>query len=106
MNNKILAFTFSLALSVSVMAQTASFKYFAYTGNDSRFNKQIDCSKQYFNPILAGFYPTRLFVAKTMSIIWSILLSLSIPECLFSQAKTLSTGNRWDMYSTVLLNCH
>jgi len=57
MNNKILAFTFSLALSVSVMAQTASFKYFAYTGNDSRFNKQIDCSKQYFNPILAGFYP-------------------------------------------------
>ena len=38
-------------------AQTARFSYFKYEGKDSRFNKSIDHSRQYLNPILAGFYP-------------------------------------------------
>ncbi|BCS85404.1 glycoside hydrolase 43 family protein [Prevotella herbatica] len=45
------------ALSLSSNAQTATFKSFSYKGNDTRFNKSIDNSKQFYNPILAGFYP-------------------------------------------------
>lgn len=37
--------------------ETAHFSYFKYEGNDTRFDKPIDRSSQYFNPILAGFYP-------------------------------------------------
>ena len=44
-------------LSLSSNAQTATFKSFSYEGNDVRFNKNIDNSKQFYNPILAGFYP-------------------------------------------------
>ena len=44
-------------LSLSSNAQTAIFKSFSYEGNDARFNKNIDSSKQFYNPILAGFYP-------------------------------------------------
>lgn len=44
-------------LSLSSNAQTATFKSFSYKGNDTRFNKSIDNSKQFYNPILAGFYP-------------------------------------------------
>jgi alpha-N-arabinofuranosidase len=40
-----------------VEVQTAAFEYFRYKGNDARFDKQIDPKNQYFNPILAGFYP-------------------------------------------------
>lgn len=57
MNKKNLIFPFLMVMCSTVMAQTASFKYFTYTGNDSRFDKTINRSKQYFNPILAGFYP-------------------------------------------------
>ena len=38
-------------------AQTAEFDYFKYAGNDARFNVEIDKSHQYYNPVLAGFYP-------------------------------------------------
>lgn len=49
----------AVAFAVTILseAQTARFASFKYTGNDARFNKQIDRSQQYFNPILAGFYP-------------------------------------------------
>ena len=45
------------AASTPTEAQTARFSYFKYEGKDSRFNKSIDHSRQYLNPILAGFYP-------------------------------------------------
>ncbi|WP_370459920.1 glycoside hydrolase family 43 protein [Bacteroides sp. 519] len=40
-----------------VTAQTARFSHFTYNGNDARFDKTIDRNNQYFNPILAGYYP-------------------------------------------------
>ena len=46
---------------VAAGAQDASFSYFTYAGNDSRFDKPIDPAHQYFNPILAGFYPDPSF---------------------------------------------
>lgn len=36
---------------------SATFSYFKYSGNDSRFDVQIDSSRQYLNPIMAGFRP-------------------------------------------------
>ena len=47
----------ALAASLFSAAQTAHFDYFKYAGNDSRFDKKIDPAKQYFNPVMAGFYP-------------------------------------------------
>ena len=47
----------SLALAAGAQAQTAEFNYFKYAGNDARFNVDIDKSHQYYNPVLAGFYP-------------------------------------------------
>ena len=47
----------ALATAMFSAAQTAHFGYFKYTGNDSRFNQSIDKTRQYFNPIMAGFYP-------------------------------------------------
>ena len=47
----------SCMLAVGAQAQTAQFDYFKYAGNDSRFNVEIDKTLQYYNPILAGFYP-------------------------------------------------
>lgn len=44
-------------LSAIASAQTAQFDNFKYTGNDARFNVAIDKTHQYYNPILAGFYP-------------------------------------------------
>lgn len=38
-------------------AQQAQFKSFTYSGNEERFNKTIDHNNQYFNPVLAGYYP-------------------------------------------------
>ena len=38
-------------------AQNATFTYFSYNGNDKRFDQKIDHNNQYYNPILAGFYP-------------------------------------------------
>ncbi len=54
---KIAFLSLSLMLAASVQAQTAEFGYFKYAGNDARFNVAIDKSHQYYNPILAGFYP-------------------------------------------------
>lgn len=39
----------------------AHFAYFTYTGSDERFNKKINHSRQYFNPILAGYQPDPSF---------------------------------------------
>jgi xylan 1,4-beta-xylosidase len=50
-------FALMLAFSAHLSAQTATFSYFNYVGNDNRFDKKIDNARQYFNPILAGFYP-------------------------------------------------
>lgn len=47
----------TLAIAMTATAQTARFGYFKYTGNDERFYKQIDPTRQYLNPIMAGFYP-------------------------------------------------
>ena len=43
--------------SQSLSAQEAHFDYFRYQGNDARFDQTIDLKRQYFNPILTGFYP-------------------------------------------------
>lgn len=52
-----ICFALMLAFSAHLSAQTATFSYFNYAGNDNRFDKKIDNARQYFNPILAGFYP-------------------------------------------------
>ena len=39
------------------MAQDATFSFFKYTGNDQRYEKNIDNGKEYLNPVLSGFYP-------------------------------------------------
>ena len=54
---KLAIFSLSLALAAGAQAQTAEFDYFKYAGNDARFNVAIDKSHQYYNPVLAGFYP-------------------------------------------------
>ncbi len=54
---KLATLSLSLALCSTALAQTAEFGYFKYTGNDARFNVAIDKTHQYYNPILAGFYP-------------------------------------------------
>lgn len=43
----------------SVFAQTnkASFAYFRYEGMDKRFDRKINPQKEFFNPIVSGFYP-------------------------------------------------
>src|SRR5574344_303914 len=48
---------FAVAGASPAAAQTAKFGYFSYSGNDARFAKQIDHKNQYFNPVMAGFYP-------------------------------------------------
>ena len=46
-----------VATATGMLAQDATFSYFQYEGNDFRFSQEIDPSKEFFNPILAGFYP-------------------------------------------------
>lgn len=46
-----------MAVCTSMMAQTATFRYFHYEGNDTRFAKPYNVSNQYLNPIITGFYP-------------------------------------------------
>jgi xylan 1,4-beta-xylosidase len=57
MMKKMTILAVALATAMFSAAQTAHFGYFKYTGNDSRFNQSIDKTRQYFNPIMAGFYP-------------------------------------------------
>ena len=54
---KLAILSLSMMLAAGAQAQTAEFDYFKYSGNDDRFNVAIDKSRQYYNPILAGFYP-------------------------------------------------
>lgn len=54
---KILLTAFLFVCSACLRAQEAVFSYFTYEGNDARFQKAIDPTKEYLNPILAGFYP-------------------------------------------------
>ena len=54
---KLAILSLSLLLAFGAQAQTATFDYFKYSGNDGRFRTAIDKSRQYYNPILAGFYP-------------------------------------------------
>ena len=54
---KLAILSLSMMLAAGAQAQTADFDYFKYAGNDARFNVQIDKTHQYYNPILAGFYP-------------------------------------------------
>jgi len=37
--------------------QSAQFEYFKYEGKDTWFDKQIDRTSQYMNPIISGYYP-------------------------------------------------
>ena len=83
-----------LSLSILMMAnmvataQTAHFNYFSYNGDDSRFNKEINPHNQYFNPILAGFYPDPSICRKGDTYYWSTLLSRFSPACPSSRART------------------
>ena len=61
MKKAMIAAALALGCVTSAMAQDANFTYFKYTGNDTRFNKQINPTNQYMNPILAGFYPDPSF---------------------------------------------
>lgn len=51
------AIAMALTTGVAAQAQTATFSYFKYDGNDARFQKQYDAKTQYLNPIMAGFFP-------------------------------------------------
>lgn len=44
-------------ISCGTQKKEATFSYFSYTGEDPRFEKNIDNQNEYFNPILAGYYP-------------------------------------------------
>jgi len=48
-----------LLISASIFAQNnrANFQKFEYQGKDVSFKQKIDPKKQFFNPILPGFYP-------------------------------------------------
>lgn len=54
---KLLSILSLMTFFSTAFCQSSHFKYFIYTGNDTRFSKDIDRSNQYLNPILAGFYP-------------------------------------------------
>ncbi len=54
------AICFLTALTLSAagsLAQDARFTAFTYAGSDTRFERDMDPARDYFNPILAGFYP-------------------------------------------------
>ena len=49
---------FALAASVNLMSgNDATFTYFSYEGKEPRYEKAINPSNEYFNPIIAGYYP-------------------------------------------------
>jgi xylan 1,4-beta-xylosidase len=58
LNNKISIIIASMSLFSTVFyGQVARFDYFKYKGNDIAFEKKIEKANQYYNPVLAGFYP-------------------------------------------------
>ena len=81
-------------MATGAMAQSATFKYFSYEVNDSRFDKTIDNANEYFNPVMAGFYPDPSICRRATPTISSTRRSRSSPECLSSRARTSSTGSR------------
>ena len=57
MNKKTLILAAFTLTCVALKAQEATFRYFNYEGNEARFRKNIDSSREFFNPVLAGYYP-------------------------------------------------
>ena len=59
--NLLILFTFFGSSAQDKKVETeinkATFDYFEYKGNDAFFKKNINSKQQYFNPIIAGFYP-------------------------------------------------
>ena len=64
MKKTLLTIATACFVAAAASAQTATFKYFSYSGNDKRFDKQFDPTSQYLNPVLAGFYPDPSFCRK------------------------------------------
>lgn len=96
-----------LSLSILMMAnmvgtaQTAHFNYFSYNGDDSRFNKEINPHNQYFNPILAGFYPDPSICRKgdTYYLVNSSFSFFpGVP--IFTSKDLVNWRHNWDMCST------
>lgn len=54
---KKLIVTIMAAMALGAGAKDATFSYFSYDGHDARFARDIDRTKEYFNPIVAGYYP-------------------------------------------------
>lgn len=54
---KLLFIALFACLCDGMSAQTATFSYFKYDGDDARFKETCDPATQYYNPILAGYYP-------------------------------------------------
>ena len=44
-------------VALGAAANDATYSYFKYEGHDSRFDTPIDSGREYYNPILAGYYP-------------------------------------------------
>ena len=57
MKQLLISFMSCIMVLQTIHAQTATFSYFTYTGQDKRFEQTYDPQKQFLNPILAGFYP-------------------------------------------------
>lgn len=55
--NILAACLLGMTLCTNAEAQEAQFGYFKYQGNDHRFSQAIDPHRQYYNPVMAGFYP-------------------------------------------------
>ena len=55
---KLLSLVLAATAVLSTYAQNdATFSYFSYKGNDTRFNKEYNPSTQFLNPVIAGFAP-------------------------------------------------
>lgn len=44
-------------MAEGISPEVASFDYYRYEGKDPWFDKKIDAGSQYFNPVIAGYYP-------------------------------------------------
>lgn len=53
----IFPFIYIKGQTVTDETNRACFNYFQYRGMDSSFDKKIDPTKEYLNPIISGFYP-------------------------------------------------
>ncbi len=57
MKKRLFAALIAAAATTGIAAQDAVFTYFKYSGNDQRFCRTLDAQREFYNPILAGFYP-------------------------------------------------